>query len=63
MNKNEVLARVMVLACGHTAWAPEGREGRSQAGSKGRNLDVEARRAPRLLVSYIFLMNISEQFG
>ena len=23
---------------GHTAWAPEGREGRYQAGPKGRNL-------------------------
>ena len=25
---------------GHTAWAPEGREGRYQAGRKGRNLEV-----------------------
>ena len=25
---------------GHTAWAPEGREGRYQAGPKGRNLEV-----------------------
>ena len=25
---------------GHTAWAPEGREGRSQAGPKGRQLEV-----------------------
>ena len=24
---------------GHTAWAPEGREGRSQAGPKGRQLE------------------------
>ena len=24
---------------GHTAWAPEGREGRYQAGPKGRNLE------------------------
>ena len=35
---------------GHTAWAPEGREGRSQAGPKGRQLEVGARRAPRPLV-------------
>ena len=35
---------------GHTAWAPEGREGRYQAGPEGRNLEVGARRAPRLLV-------------
>ena len=35
---------------GHTAWAPEGREGRYQAGPKGRNLEVGARMAPRLLV-------------
>ena len=35
---------------GHTAWAPEGREGRSQAGPKGRKLEVGAQRAPRLLV-------------
>ena len=32
------------------ARAPEGREGRYQAGPKGRNLEVEARRAPRVLV-------------
>ena len=34
------------------AWVtrPEGREGRYQAGPKGRNLEVGARRAPRLLV-------------
>ena len=25
---------------GHTAWAPEGREGRYQAGPKGRNHEV-----------------------
>ena len=35
---------------GHTAWAPEGREGRSQAGPKGHQLEVGARRAPKLLV-------------
>ena len=34
---------------GHTAWAPEGREGRYQAGPKGRSQEVGARRAPRLL--------------
>ena len=34
---------------GHMAWAPKGREGR-EAGPKGRNLEVGARRAPRLLV-------------
>ena len=38
---------------GHTAWAPDGREGRYQAGPKGRSLEVGARRSPRLLVSYI----------
>ena len=27
-------------------WAPEGREGRSQAGPKGHQLEVGARRAP-----------------
>ena len=35
---------------GHTAWAPKGREGRSQADPKGLQLQVGARRAPRLLV-------------
>ena len=35
---------------GHPAWAPEGREGRSQAGPKGHQLEVEARRAPKLQV-------------
>ena len=39
---------------GHTAWAPEGREGRSQAGPKGRKLEVGARRAPKLLVLWYF---------
>ena len=34
---------------GHTAWAPEGRDGHYQAGPKGCNLEVGARRAPRLL--------------
>ena len=35
---------------GHTAWAPGGGEGRSQAGPKGRQLEVGPRRGPRLLV-------------
>ena len=35
---------------GHTAAAPEGREGQSQAGPKGRQLEVGPRRGPRLLV-------------
>ena len=42
---------------GHTAFVPEGHEGRSQAGPKGRNLEVGARMAPRLLVyniEYLF---------
>ena len=40
---------------GHTAWAPVGREGRSQAGPKGHRLEVGARRAPKLLV-YIYII-------
>ena len=39
---------------GHTAWAAEGREGQSQAGPKGRQLEVGPRRGPRLLV-YIYI--------
>ena len=37
------------------AWVtrPERREGRSQAGLKGRQLEVGPRRGPRLLVVYI----------
>ena len=43
---------------GHTAWAPEGREGRSQRGPKGRKLEVGARRAPKLLVCiYLYWIN------
>ena len=34
---------------GHTAWAPEGREGRSQAGPKGRQLEVGPLRGPSTL--------------
>ena len=42
----------------HTAWAPEGREGQSQAGPKGHKLEVGARRAPKLLVcSYEHMPN------
>ena len=42
------------ICVGHTAWAPEGREGRSQGGPKGHTLEVGARRAPKLLVFYIY---------
>ena len=42
--------RVWVICVGLATWAPEGREGRSQ-GPKGPQLEVGARRAPRLLVS------------
>ena len=45
---------------GHTAWAPEGREGRHQAGPKGRSLEVRARRAPRLIVLYNLLNKHSQ---
>ena len=41
----------------------EGREGRSQAGPKGRKLEVGAQRAPKLLVIYIIVavtMNMAE---
>ena len=41
----------IIICVGHTARAPEGREGRYQAGLKGRSLEVGARRAPRLLVN------------
>ena len=40
----------------HTQLAPEGREGRYQAGPKGRNLKVGARRAPRLLIYMFFII-------
>ena len=43
---------LMQCCVGHTAWAPEGREGKSQAGPKVRQLEVRAQRAPRLLVGY-----------
>ena len=33
-------------------WATEGCEGHSQAGAKGRQLEIGARRGPRLLVNY-----------
>ena len=35
-----------------TAWAPEGHEGRSQAGLQGRQLEVGAQRSPRLPVHH-----------
>ena len=35
---------------GHTTWASEGGEGPSQTGPKGRQLEVGAHLAPRLLV-------------
>ena len=35
---------------GHMAWAPKGREGRSQASPKGHQLEVGAWGAPKLLV-------------
>ena len=38
---------------GHKAWVPEGCEGKSQAGPKGCQLEVRARRAPKLLYVYI----------
>ena len=44
------------ICVGHTAWAPVGRKGRSQEAysQKGLQLEVGARRAPRLLVLHIF---------
>ena len=35
---------------GHTAWAPVGREGWSQGGPKGHQIEVGDRRAPKFLV-------------
>ena len=40
---------------GGVGLSAEGREGHYQAGPKGRNIEVEARRAPRLLV-YIYVV-------
>ena len=37
------------ICMGHTAWAPKGREGRSQGGPKGCRLEVGAQRASKLL--------------
>ena len=37
---------------GHMAWAAKRRKGRSQAGPKGHQLEVGARRAPKLLVKH-----------
>ena len=42
----------MHCCVGHTAWAPEGREERSQGGPKGRRVEVGARRAPKLQVDH-----------
>ena len=42
------------ICVGHTAWVPEGRKGRSQAGPKGRKLEVGAQRAAKLLVFHIW---------
>ena len=39
-----------LICVGHTARVPEGCEGRSQAGPKGRKLEVGAQRVPKLLV-------------
>ena len=47
---------------GHTASAPKGREGRSQAGPKGYELEVGAQRAPKLLVHNILQNQISSIF-
>ena len=47
------------ICTGHTAWAPEGREGRSQRGPKGRKLEVGARRASKLLVFYLSISSYS----
>ena len=47
---------------GHTAWAPVGREGRSQAGPKGHWLEVGARRAPKLLVNLIKKQNFLRDY-
>ena len=47
-DKNDDTIPSLHYCVGHTAWAPEGREGRYQAGPKGRNLEVGAQRAPTL---------------
>ena len=44
---------LMQRCVGHAAWVPNGHEGQSQAGPKGRQLEVGAQRAPRLLVIHI----------
>ena len=46
---------------GHTTWASKGRKGRSQAGPKGRKLEVGAQWAPRLLVDAIFFLKIANK--
>ena len=52
---------LMQCCVGHTAWAPDGREGRSQAGPKGCQQEVGAQRAPRLLVLQYY--SISSHVG
>ena len=44
---SETKQAIRDLFVGHIAWAPKGR---SQAGTKDRQLEVRARSAPRLLV-------------
>ena len=53
------------ICVSHTAWAPKGHEGRSQAGPKGQQLEVGAQRVPKLLVFYIiyFIFNFSFKEG
>ena len=58
----------MDRAVGHPAWAPEGREGRSQAGPKPRQLEVRLRRGSRLLkyskfISWIILVKLMADMG
>ena len=49
---------------GHPAWAPEGREGRSQAGPKGHQLEVGARRAPKVLECIYFIWSsVNNNYG
>ena len=44
---------------GHTAWAPEEHEGQSQAGPKGRQLEVGSRRAPFTSSIYTYFISHS----
>ena len=56
-NKNTNIPwQIQKYSCvGHTAWVTEGRKGRSQGSPKGRQLEVGARRAHRLLVFAYFV--------